>query len=157
MICITALFGGEIDPGETLVQVTAHQVQVMDVQTFRREIDRRGAFHDLVTRYAQAFIAGLMQSVVCNASHPIETRCARCLLEIRDRVGRNEFALTRDGLAEMLGAHRSSVTLAAGAFRTAGLIDYDHTRIVIKDAVGLADATCDCYAIVKECFARVFS
>ena len=88
--------------------------KLMDARVFHRDMDRGTAFKEVIHRYGQAFAESLMQSVACNALHPVEKRCARCLLDIRDRVGRSEFPLTQDVLATMLGVRRASVTLAAG-------------------------------------------
>lgn len=158
LIGIAALFGSDLQSDETaVVEIADTDAQVMDVKVFRREMDRRGAFYDLMNRYGQAFVQSLMQSVVCNALHSVEKRCARCLLDIRDRIGRDEFLLTQDVLAAMLGVRRASVTLAAGALVRTGLIDHAHKRIVICDSRGLESAACECYAAVKRYFAHLFS
>lgn len=156
MIGLTAFFGGDLEPGEALVQVPGGEAQVMDINAFRREIERRGAFYDLINRYAQAFVASLMQSVACNALHPLERRCARWLLETHDRIGRDEFALTQDVLAAMLGVRRASVTLCAGDLHHEGAIDYGHRRIVVRSRAKLEAASCECYAVIKGYFARLF-
>ena len=149
-------FGGDPESGQTaVVEIADGGAQVMDAKAFQREMDRGTAFKDLIHRYAQAFAESLMQSVACNALHPIEKRCARCLLDIRDRVGRNEFPLTQDVLATMLGVRRASVTLAAGALVRVGLITHAHKSITICDPAGLEAAACECYALVKGHFARL--
>ena len=43
--------------------------QVLDAAVFRAEMERRGALHDAVDRYAQAYMIFLSQSVACNALH----------------------------------------------------------------------------------------
>jgi CRP-like cAMP-binding protein len=149
-------FGGDPESGmSAVVEIADGDAQVMDVKTFRREMERRAALHDLVHRYGQAFVESLMQSVVCNALHPVEKRYARYLLDIRDRLGRSEFPLTQGALANILGVRRASVTVAAGALHRAGLIDHAHKRIVIRDPAGLETAACECYGIIKGHFARL--
>jgi CRP-like cAMP-binding protein len=128
----------------------------MDVGSFRRELGRRGPFYDVVNRYAQAFVASLMQSVACNALHAIEKRCARWLLETHDRVGRDAFPATHELLATALGVRRASVTVAVTALHRAGLIDYGHKRIVIRNRRELEAASCECYSLVTGYFARLF-
>jgi hypothetical protein len=87
-----AAFGGDPESGQTaVVEIADHDAQVMDARVFQREVNRGAAFKDLIHRYGQAFVEGLMQSVACNALHPIEKRCARYLLDIQDRVGRSDF------------------------------------------------------------------
>ena len=149
-------FGGDPESGQTaVVELVEGDAQVMDARAFRRHMDSGPAFKDLIHRYAQAFVESLMQSVACNALHPIEKRYARCLLDIRDRVGRNEFPLTQDVLATMLGVRRASVTLAAGALHRAGIIDNIHKSIIIRNPAGLEATACECYALVRGHFARL--
>lgn len=151
-----AAFGGDPESGQTaVVEIADGDAQVMDGKVFQREMARQTSFSDLVHRYAQAFVESLMQSVACNALHPIEKRCARYLLDIRDRVGRNEFPMTQDVLASMLGVRRASVTLAVATLHRAGLVDHAHKNIIIRDVAGLEHAACECYALIKGHFARL--
>ena len=60
-----------------------------------------------------------MRSAACNALHSADERCARWLLTTRDRTGRNEFPLTQEFLAAMLGVRRATATLSIGALRRA--------------------------------------
>ena len=156
-IGINALFGGDRALGGALVKVPDAAAQAMPVGAFQREMNRRGPFSKLINGYAQGFVALLMQSVACNALHSVEQRCARWLLTTRDRVGRNEFPLTQEFLAVMLGVRRPTVTLAVGALKRAGLINYGHRRIVILDRAGLETASCEYYTVIKKNFARLLS
>ena len=90
------------------------------------------------------------QTAACNAFHPIEARCARWLLMMRDRMQSDELELTQEFLARMLGVRRVGVTVAAGNLQRQGLISYSRGRIAILDPVGLAKSACDCYAVVKD-------
>jgi CRP-like cAMP-binding protein len=153
-----AAFGGDPESGQAaVVEIAAGDAQAMGVTAFRREMERQTHFSELVHRYAQAFVEGLMQSVACNALHSIEKRCARTLLEIRDRIGRDEFPMTQDVLATLLGVRRASVTLAAGALHRAGLVDHAHKSIIILDVAGLEHAACECYTLIKGHFTRFLS
>jgi CRP-like cAMP-binding protein len=148
--------GGDPESGQTAVmELVDGDIQAMTMSAFQREMNRRSAFDDLIHRYEQAFVESVMQSVGCNALHPIEKRCARCLLEIRDRVGRNEFVLTQEVLATMLGVRRASVTLAAGALHRAEIIDNVHKSIIIRDSAALEAVACECYTHIKRNFARL--
>ncbi|MGE5246075.1 MAG: Crp/Fnr family transcriptional regulator [Betaproteobacteria bacterium] len=147
-------FGGDPESGHTAVlEVADSDAQVMNVSVFRREMERGGAFSQLIYRYAQAFSESLMQSVACNALHSVERRCARCLLEIRDHLGRDEFPFTQEAVAMLLGVRRASVTLAADALHRAGLIEHSHRHIVVRKQ--LEGAACECYGIIRHYFARL--
>jgi CRP-like cAMP-binding protein len=65
-----------------------------------------------------------MQSTACNAVHSVEQRLSRWLLMAHDRVGKDEFPLTQEFAAMMLGTSRPTVTVVAGTLQKAGLIKY---------------------------------
>jgi CRP-like cAMP-binding protein len=117
----------------------------MDAGDFRREMDRRGPFYELLTHYTQALVGFIMQSTACNAVHTVEQRLARWLLMARDRMGRDDFPLTQEFVAMMLGATRPTVTVVAGTLQRAGLITYHRGHVTIVDRDKLESASCECY------------
>ena len=117
----------------------------MKAENFRREIQRCGPFNAIVTRYSQALMGCVMQSAACNASHSIEQRLARWLLSAQDRVDADEFLLTQEFIAMMLGASRSTVSEVAGELQKAGYITYHRGRVTILDRTALEAAACECY------------
>jgi CRP-like cAMP-binding protein len=114
-----------------------------------------GALFPLLLRYAQALQEQTAQSVACNRRHGIDERCARWLLMTHDRVGADQFPLTQDFLAFMLGVRRASVTVAAGMLQQAGLIRYRRGQIAVRDREGLEAASCECYGIVRRKYAQL--
>jgi CRP-like cAMP-binding protein len=99
---------------------------------------------------SQGFILG--QMAACNRLHEAEQRLARWLLMVRDRVESETFFLTQEFLGNMLGARRTTVTLAAGTLKRAGLIKYSRGRIHIVDPIGLENAACECYQTVRNLY-----
>src|SRR5919109_1028694 len=101
-------------PLTALVQVPGEALR-MDAEAFDRLL-REGneEFRHLLSRYTQALFNQLAQHVVCNRLHPVEQRCAHWLLLTHDRVARDEFPLTHQFLAQMLGVRRTSVMTIAG-------------------------------------------
>jgi CRP-like cAMP-binding protein len=69
-----------------------------------------------------------------------------------DRVRADEFCLSHEFLAIMLGSSRPTVSVIAGTLQGAGLIRYTHGRITITNRDGLEDAACECYGIVRANF-----
>ena len=128
-----------------MVHAEADVCYRMSTAAFRREMDRRGAFHGVVTRYTQALMGVIMQSTACNAAHSIEQRLARWLLLARDRLGADQFPITQEFVAMMLGASRSTVTVVAGMLQKAGLITYRRGRLTIIDGRRLEETSCECY------------
>lgn len=72
-----------------------------------------------------------------------------------DRVGRDEFPLTQEFLAYMLGSRRSSVTIAAGILASAGLIYYSRGKIQVLDRSRLEEASCECYGVIQREYERL--
>ena len=149
LIGIAAVFGAPVSSGEAFVQIAAEPAAVMGIEAFRREMERRGAFFDRVTRYSQTFVNMLMQSVACNGLHSAEQRCCRWLLMTHDRIAQVEFPLTHEFLAIMLGVRRPTVTLVMAELTRAGIISHVRGHIRIVDRRALEDAACECYRNIR--------
>ncbi len=151
---LPAFLGGAVSPHDNLCQIagTAVRLATPDLQAF---LSTDGSLHDLLHRYTQAMMVQLSQNVACNRLHTTEERCARWLLQTRDRVGADEFDLTQEFLAQMLGVRRGTVSLTAGVLQQAGVIRCTRGRITVVDAEALHDAACGCYDLVQAEFARL--
>ena len=121
---------------------------------FRIEFDRNRPLQEALYRYTYALMAQISQTAACNRFHGVHARLARWLLMTRDRMGTDEFPLTHEFLAHMLGTRRGGVTEAASALKRRKLIGYSRGNIQILDAKGLDAAACSCYRIVREVFER---
>ena len=121
---------------------------------FRIEFDRNRPLQDALYRYTYALMAQVSQTAACNRFHEAEPRLARWLLMTRDRVGADEFPLTHEFLAHMLGLRREGVTEAASALKRRKLIGYTRGKIQILDVRGLKKSSCSCYQTVKDVFDR---
>ena len=67
-----------------------------------------------------------------------------------DRMRSDEFPLTHEFLAMMLGVQRTGVTVAAGALQRVGLIRYKRGNVTIIDRRGLLRRSCECYGIPRR-------
>lgn len=121
---------------------------------FRIEFDRNRALQDALYRYTYALMAQISQTAACNRFHEAEARLSRWLLMTRDRVESDDFPLTHEFLAHMLGLRREGVTEAASALKRRKLIAYSRGNIQILDVKGLKTAACSCYQIVKTVYDR---
>jgi CRP-like cAMP-binding protein len=155
LLGIDVLFGDDRLSGETMIQVPDTDIEVLPVAIFRRELDRRGPFYECVQRYSQGFMIQMMQSTACMALHPVLERCCRWLLMTHDRMRRDQFLLSHEFLAMMLGATRPTVSVVAGTLQKAGLITYVHGHMTILDRAGLEKASCECYETVRRHFNRL--
>lgn len=154
MVGIPVFLGGRSTPDEAFCHVPGDVLR-MRAARFREEIRRSRALRDVMLRYTQAFIHQIAQHAACSRLHSIAGRCASRLLMTHDRVSADEFALTQESLAQMLGVRRATVTTAAGRLQHAGLIRYTRGRITIVDQKKLERASCGCYRIIRREYERL--
>jgi CRP-like cAMP-binding protein len=155
VIGVSAMTDGTPSTAAAMVQGATDTCYRMNVDAFRREIDRHGAFYELMTHFAQALFGFVAQSTACNAVHSVEQRLARWLLMARDRMGRDDFPLTQEFVAMMLGASRPTVTVVAGTLQRAGLITYHRGHVTIVDGEKLEAASCECYRAATDLLTSV--
>lgn len=153
---IPLLMGSETSANESFCQVPG-KAWKMQAETFRTLLDVSRPFREFLNRYLQAYVNMLGQLAACNRLHSVYERCARWLLMTEDRVGRNEFPLTHELLAIMLGSRRSGVTVAAAILQKAGFIHYSHGMMTIVNRAALEATTCECYKITTDQFGDLLS
>jgi CRP-like cAMP-binding protein len=134
-----------------LVQLEGSMVRC-PIELLQSEFKRGEHVRDLFVSYSETLLSQVQQTVACNAMHSTEERMCRWLLMMHDRAEGEFLAYTHEFLSHMLGANRKSVTLAAQSMQTAGLISYRRGKMQILDRPGLEEASCECYAIVRERF-----
>jgi CRP-like cAMP-binding protein len=155
MLGLSAILNGDPSPAASMVQAEADECYTMSAKAFRQEMNRRGAFYELLTRYGQALVGVIMQSTACNAVHSVEQRLSRWLLLAHDRVGKDEFPLTQEFAGMMLGTSRPTVTIVAGTLQKAGLITYHRGRVTVVDRNRLEAASCECYRTATDLLTAV--
>lgn len=151
MVGLPVFLGAASSPHASFCQVPGDSVQVT-ADVLRRALGVDGVLHRVLNRLTQATMVQVAQSVVCNHSHDLEQRAARWLLTTHDRVDGDEFPLTQQFLAQMLGTRRPTVSQVAGRLQERGLISYVRGNMRIIDRRGLEEASCQCYAIVRAEF-----
>ena len=157
MVGIELFMGGAVATVDGFVQVAGGTAHRMPADVFRREMDRKAAFYELLMRYSQALIGTIMQSTACNAVHSVEQRLSRWLLMAHDRMESDDFALTQEFAAMMLGATRPTVSLVAATLQKAGLITYHRGRVQVLDRPNLEAASCECYRATTNLLHAVIS
>jgi CRP-like cAMP-binding protein len=136
---------------QCLVQLEGDLVRC-PIGLLRSEFNRSDYVRDLFVSYSETQLSQVQQTVACNTMHTTRQRMCRWLLMMHDHVRDEALPCTHEVLSHMLGANRKSVTLAAQAIQTAGLISYRRGKIQILDRPGLEKAACECYAIVRDRF-----
>jgi CRP-like cAMP-binding protein len=127
----------------------------IDIDRLRCAAEQSPTLRAVLMRHALAVYAQIQQSVGCNASHSVESRLARCLLQTRDISGSDKLMLTQESMAQMIGARRNSVSLVANTLQQGNLIRYSRGHIELNDPSGLSKNACECYATVKTQYERL--
>jgi CRP-like cAMP-binding protein len=149
VIGISALMGTKLSLNRVYTQIDGRGYS-SPIACGRSEFQRGGLFQMLALRYVQTQLVQAMQSAGCNARHNFEQRLARWLLLCADRAGSLTFRMTHEYLSDMLGATRSTVSIAAAHAQQDGLIEYTRGFVRILDAKGLEARSCECYRIIKN-------
>jgi len=116
------------------------------------EFSKSPHLQNLLVSYSETLLSQVMQTVACNALHSVEERMCRWLLMMHDRAEGAPLTYTHEFLANIMGANRKSVTLAAQSMQSKGLISYRRGTMQVLNRKGLEKASCECYGIVRDRF-----
>jgi CRP-like cAMP-binding protein len=153
MIGIPMALGVAVSPFRAVVQGEGTAMR-MTTTEFRRNFSTSAALKREVFLFTHLLMIQIAQTAACNRFHVTTERMARWMLMTRDRVNSNEFRITQEFLALMLGVRRVAVSVAMGALRERKVITYRRGTIRILDHGGLSAAACGCYKTVKDVYSR---
>lgn len=151
MAGLPLFLGVSSSPHASFCQIAGRSVR-LGADDLRRLLGDDGMLHRALSRFTQATMVQMAQNVLCNSVHTAEQRAARWLLTTEDRMGRSEFVLTQEFLAQMLGVRRPTVSDLARRLQGRQLIRYRRGTMVITDRKGLEVAACPCYDILHQEF-----
>ena len=139
---------------EALVQAEGEALR-LGADELRAAFGRGAGLRDLLLRYMQAFHAQVSQTAACSGRHAVDERLARWVLMAHDRADGDEFPMTQEFMAMMLGVRRAGVSVAAAVLQRAGAIGHAYGRVTVLDRAGLEAASCECYGAVRRQFERL--
>ena len=154
IVGLPLLLGDDRAPTSVYVQVPGQGLR-MTAALFSAELARSASMRTVMLRYAHALFNQVAQSAACNHFHSLEQRCCRWMLMTHDRMKTDEFLLTQEFLAMMLGVQRTGVSAAAGTLQRRGLIRYSRGIVNILDRHGLRERSCEYYGVSKREFDRL--
>jgi CRP-like cAMP-binding protein len=153
MIGIPMALGVAVSPFRAVVQGGGTAMRMATVD-FRRNFRDSAALQSQVFLFTHLLMIQIAQTAACNRFHVVTQRMARWMLMTRDRVNSNEFRITQEFLALMLGVRRVGVSVAMCGLRERKFIAYRRGNITILDHGGLVTAACECYKTVKDAYAQ---
>jgi CRP-like cAMP-binding protein len=154
MIGLPIILGDSVAPTNVYIQVPGVGLR-MQSHVLKEALETSSAMRRVMLHYVHAFFNQVAQSAACNHFHTIDQRCCRWLLMTHDRVHSEQFILTQEFFAMMLGVNRGGVTVAASKLKKQGLINYSRGHVTILDRAGLEHRSCECYAASKREFDRL--
>jgi CRP-like cAMP-binding protein len=154
MLGIHLILGVTISPLLAQVQGSGAALRI-DAAMLNAAIEQMPRLHMELNRYIYVMLCQLTRTAVCNRFHTIAARLARWLLMMQDRAHANQFHLTHEFLAYMLGVRRAGVSTAANTLQQEKLIRYRRGNITILDRPGLEAAACSCYGTIRTLYERV--
>lgn len=151
---VETLAGAESPSNTYFCQIPGVAMRI-SVGDFYKALETVPGLQKLMQRYLQGFMSQMAQSVACNSQHSVEARFARWMLITHDRVEGDDFQLTQEFIAQMLGVQRPSVSLIANQFQRAGLIKYSRGKVQLVNRKGIEEVCCECYFDVRERFSKL--
>ena len=142
------LLGSSPSVSQCLIQIagSAYRIAFPDLDKL---FNSSHAIRAAILQYVQHQMAHLGQTAACNRMHDAGPRFARWLLTVQDRSARDEFLLTQQFLAHILGTGRTTINVLARHFERESLIGHNRGRITILNRPGLEAAACACYETTR--------
>ncbi|MDM0115982.1 Crp/Fnr family transcriptional regulator [Variovorax sp. J22R133] len=154
MLGVHLALGVPTTPLHALVQGSGSAWRITTVN-FRRELAHSTVLRRELAHYTHVLMTQLAASAACTRFHMIEPRLARWLLMSQDRAHADNFGMTQEFLAYMLGVRRVGITAAAGALQRKGLIEYRRGDLKVLDREGLEAMACACYAADRKVYGEL--
>jgi CRP-like cAMP-binding protein len=150
-----SVLGPSRSPTTAVVRVAGIASQIC-ASRFHAAFGQSSAIKHAVQTHTKAVLMQFQHVAACNALHAVETRMARWLLHIHDRIDGNKIPLTQEALSQLLGVQRTTVTLAVRKLRASGAVRSDRRGVVEIDRPRLEEATCECYEVMRRKFNHIF-
>src|SRR6185437_5348079 len=144
MIGVAAFLGGSALPDQAQV-LRAGEGWKISAQRLADEFERGGPLMHALLGYTHSLIAQVMQTAACNSHGTLQERLCRWLLMNLDRGCNEEMKMTHQGIADVLGVRRESVSETAAILQHEGAIRYRWGHVSVLDRRALERRVCECY------------
>jgi CRP-like cAMP-binding protein len=148
------LLGSDRTPHDHFVQ-SAGEMLGITTEALCAAVEQSASLHKMLLRSIQVQITQTSQTAYANATQTIDVRLARWLLMCHDRLDGDDLRITHEFLSLMLGAQRSSTTLAIQALEGNRLIKARRGKITILDRKAMEQVADDGYGLPEAEYARL--
>jgi CRP-like cAMP-binding protein len=151
---LSVVMGGDRSPNETFIQSAGSGFQISAAE-LRKAMNASPTLQRCLLFYAQAFLIQTSQTALANGRAKLEERLARWLLMAHDRFDGDDFHLTHEFIALMLGVRRPGVTVALQILEGKGLIRSTRGLVIVLDREGLEEAADGSYGVPELEYERL--
>lgn len=152
-VCLLMSGGAAFGGASVLTSGEAYRIPA---SVLKLEFNRAETTMQVLLRYTQSLLTQTAQRAICMRHHLITQQVAFFLLQQADRSGSTEVLMTHEQIALRLGVRREGVTEGAGLLQRLGLIRYSRGHVEVLDREGLEDQACECYAVQRNEYQRLF-
>jgi len=142
-------FGIHRRPYRSIMQIPGNALR-MSADVLEEKLPQLPVLREVLNRYMLVRGLQMAQIAACNRLHEIDQRLARWLLMCHDRVHSDLLPVTHELLAQMLGAARPSVSLAAEVLQKTGVIEISRGALRILKRPELESVACECYRAIEQ-------
>jgi CRP-like cAMP-binding protein len=151
---VCAFMGGGCALSSGVVQIAGHAWR-MRAPVLAYHAARNDSVMLPLLRYTQALFVQLAQTSACHRCHSLHQQLCRWLLLHQERHQCNDILVTHEGIANLLGVRRETVTACASRLQSEGMIRYRRGHLTILDRKGLEHQSCECYEVIKSAYDRL--
>jgi CRP-like cAMP-binding protein len=149
VVGMSVLAGSQQLTRNSYMQIGEGSARFMLLDALSREMVRSGTLRRLIDRFTRGLLESIIQSAACNRLHTLQQRCVRWLLSAQDRIGRSQFELTHEVLANALGVKRSKMVVILKQLEKLNAVEVAG-GLVTLNRKALERLACDCYPRIKR-------
>jgi signal transduction histidine kinase len=156
MIGLAGVLGSVEGSTSAIVQVSGAAIRIPTASLKAVRL-ANASVQEALDLYIEARFLQTAQAVACSRLHPLQARLARWLLGVHERITGQEFVISQESIADMLGVHRPPVSMALQRLQDEGAIVRRGRAIVITDRSRLEALACECHRVLDQEFERLLT
>jgi len=156
MTAVETVLGSDRAAHEALIQSAGTALRLSSA-VLRNAAVRSQSLNALLLRFAHAFMVQGSHAAIAAGRARIDERLARGLLMWQDRLRADEWLVTHEFLALLMGVRRQGVTVALHELEGKGLIRSRRNHVRIIDRAGLERTANGFYGAPEDEYRRLFA